>query len=234
MTRVRFFVAVCFGTFHGVSDARFSVREESIVASKTAPREEDAALSSMLYPHLWYKPSTNYEETYAESVGNLDSYAEFDTTLATVTVYSRGSDSYGPRHVEQHISPFVLTFTLVRNETCDDHYVALSKKETGVYNTFSAPSSIRVSWNCRFVMLFVDEEYVFDAAGNNCSAIPALHTMTVSVSSMHVSLIHENCDLRLTLSHGYGYGPFYLFVGADDDHAKGAQFTLINVTEADG
>lgn len=201
-------------------------------ANGFATREQSGSLTNMLYPHMWYSPSTNYDETYGESEANSDAYAEFDTTNRTVTTFSRGSDSYGPRHVDQHISPFELTLTLLRNRTCDDHYAALSKQTNGVVNTFSAPNSIRLSWNCQFVMLFVNNDYVFDAASEACSDVPSTHYMRLTVSSMHVSLFHEECDIELSLSHEYGYGPFYLYIGADDDHDEGARFLHLNVTEA--
>ncbi|KAK3288635.1 hypothetical protein CYMTET_3853 [Cymbomonas tetramitiformis] len=231
--RARVRTLVFFGVIIGQYDARVVPHGKSNIVYEKTSRQTRDTNSTLLHPRLWYSPSTNYEVTYADGAASYDAYAEFDTTTETATVHSRGSSSYGPRHVAQLIPPFKLTVSLLRNRTCDDHYLAMSKEESGTFNTFSAPSSIRMSWNCRFVMLFVEGEYVFDAAdGDGCSTIPTSHTTSLTVSSMHVTLIHEVCDIRLSLSHAYGYGPFYLFIGADDDHDEGVLFTYLNYTQA--
>ncbi|KAK3288862.1 hypothetical protein CYMTET_3686 [Cymbomonas tetramitiformis] len=190
------------------------------------------AVVNRLQPDWWYNPATEYASKYSEDDARVSDkpYATFDEEEEEMLVFSQGSDSYGPRFVTTNVPPFRVSFTVYRNETCDDHYVTLTKNRSGTHYTHQALHGIRGNWNCRFVQLFVENEDIYHQMSEECLSIPMHHAMQLTVTSSDAALLHEECNVSMELPHTMGIGPFYAFVGADDDHGRGARFTLFNIT----
>lgn len=180
-----------------------------VVAAGSSKSEEGG---EVLSGNLWLNPTTDYAKTYAEDA-STDSYKLAFPGDGTFT--ASGNARYSPRFFEKVPSGVEITATVAKTDYCSDSYWVFSTSPKPYWGWSTYSDRVSVVWNCARLYIYSTRSSTSD--GSSCISKDADHTVDIVIDDTTVTVTHDGCDVKMSIPHSLGSGPYYLFIGADQD-----------------
>jgi hypothetical protein len=197
-----------------------------ILVATPLPKVESGATAGPAYglAPLQDPPEETYKHMGLNAVS--DFYGAFKTTNGEAsTDPTKGLIFSGNEAMTRSTQTFTglidVTFSLTKDDTCNDHFVALSHNPDMKWSWSGMDQTLVGVWNCNNLNLMGNA----DSDATSCADFKDYNNVKLHVGEKEATLLAPTCrKLHLTKSTDYNFDfskPYYLYIGADMDEFGG-------------
>ncbi|KAK3276414.1 hypothetical protein CYMTET_15510 [Cymbomonas tetramitiformis] len=191
-----------------------------------------------LYPEYWLNPHTAYAQTYAANAVTGSIYRIVFGSVGAGTVSVSGDSNLygerlGPRFMHTLSAPADVTALVDKTYSCSDHFFVFStSRDPGQWRWGSSGNQVKFVWDCNGFMIYSTSSSSYD--WNSCLSAYTQHRVHITMTSTTATFRNVHCGRTSSAPHSLGAGPWYFFIGADDDSQRVSVFNSLQITGDQG
>eukprot|EP00602_Paraphysomonas_sp_CaronLab_P011110 CAMPEP_0185023348 /NCGR_PEP_ID=MMETSP1103-20130426/6027_1 /TAXON_ID=36769 /ORGANISM="Paraphysomonas bandaiensis, Strain Caron Lab Isolate" /LENGTH=898 /DNA_ID=CAMNT_0027555905 /DNA_START=817 /DNA_END=3513 /DNA_ORIENTATION=+ len=178
--------------------------------------EKDGVMVDLMSASLWLSPSSALTAPMVVNEESCDGElcSMFTSDGTFIGRGSAGSSQYYPRLVEGPLhAPIHISAAFLKDYSCDDQFIFLSTSPVGDTFAFSThENTISFTWDCEHKMLYGPSA----RNGIYCGA-NGYYELEFGINEYGIAYFYDNICSNVTVNVSDLSGPFYLFMGSDND-----------------